>query len=268
MHLLHLLIHTLCLMDSPSPASSSIRRAPRTYGRRRETRDADTSFEEANTSIDASEEGDLSMSTTTCIPPDSDDRDASYASPASNASGASRDDNAEPYSYSYSWRDQMKAIDDPGWEPDIQTDATKSGNTDDLATCSVSSSDFSAAFQGSLPALTNSSQDSVSLSHSERADLLPLSDVDARQTPVSSPHHPISTPKVHSSPTPPTSTEAPPMKGKGKARAYTPLLFDGDDNLPSDPKPSNAKRVSRKRAAKGQEPAKRTKVGGLPCLET
>ncbi|KAI0638262.1 MRC1-like domain-containing protein [Trametes polyzona] len=257
---------------SPSPV---VRRATRTYGRRRVQSDPDTSFDAANTSIDSHEDSYSSTSLTVDheLPPSSD-FDASNTSPPSKHAGDLSDDGHEsddgPSTYQYGWRKKLKEMDADDFEagegagaqmPDV--DQGKAS----VPTRPASPVDQAAkeAFSGTLTSLPSSAQSSsliinsrpprrVSAAHTSE----PESDVELRpSTPQTSPRHPINTPQTQSSPTPPTSIEMPPKKGKGKQRETNPLPFESADDLASGPKT-----VARKPQKTSKAPAasKRTKA--------
>ncbi|KAI0750884.1 hypothetical protein C8Q80DRAFT_537525 [Daedaleopsis nitida] len=233
---------------SPSPV---IQRASRTYGRRRNP-DPDTSFEIADISMSSREDPDSSMSLSVDheFPPPSDDVDATNASPASeHASKASDDDDDDKSSgdgdsrYQWSWLKGLKAIDNEDFESKI-SGQTPLNDTMGGSTRPVSPSDrdreASSVFGGSLSSLPSSSRSPSTFTRPRESNTLPASDpeFDTRpSTPESSPPHRLGTPQSHLSPTPPTSIEMPPTKGKGKERATVhPLRFDNDEQSASNPK--------------------------------
>lgn len=251
------------ILATMSESPPRVRRAARTYGRRQATSDVDTSFEAANTSVETREDSDLSMSTSSYgdPPPDSDDRDAHNASPTSrHGSDASDDEDGNTPAFEFSWKAKLRAI-DAGELENIALageDETRSASGQ-ITRPTTPNRAASTAFDGSLSSLTASSPPVSQENRPKRPEDLPISDPESDH-PKSSPRHPMNTPKSGSSPTPPTSIEAPPMKGKGKQRNVTPLQFSGDEQLPTAPKPSNARRTKQ---AKGKEVAKRVKVSNI-----
>ncbi|KAI0335542.1 hypothetical protein GY45DRAFT_1316888 [Cubamyces sp. BRFM 1775] len=240
---------------SPSPI---IRRANRTYGRRRDTSDHDTSFDGANTSIDSHEDSysSTSLALDNEAPPSSDDVDAWKLSPsgshAAEADAPEDDDEDEadqgPSEFRFSWKDALKRIDAGDFELDADPNARASHAKLSEGKASAPTRPASPMdgtvedpFGGTLSSLTNSSRPSSIIVHNRtarRVEAAPSSEPDSEpevrpSTPQSSPRHPINTPQAQSSPTPPTSIEMPDKKGKGKQRAVNPLQFEASEELAS-----------------------------------
>ncbi|KAH9846961.1 MRC1-like domain-containing protein [Lenzites betulinus] len=246
---------------SPSPV---LRRAQRTYGRRRNTSEHDLSFDVGNTSLDSREDPNSSTSLVLDhdLPPSSDDFDASNASyesaHAPDADASDDNDNGVeggPSKFRFAWQDKMDEIDrgihDSAEDPDAQmllAELVKGKAS--VPTRPASPADLAKeAFSGTLDSLTSSAQSSSLVIHTRAPRRLaaappsePESDVEVRpSTPLTSPRHPINTPETRSSPTPPTSVDMPPRKGKGKQRDANPLPFESVDHLRSSSNSSMAK---------------------------
>lgn len=272
---------------SPSPV---IRRATRTYGRRRDTFEHDISFDVGNTSIESRED---SLSSTSLpldheLPPSSDDLDASNTSYVSaRAEDADDSDNESPDEgagrFQFAWRAGLNKIDADEYEPSAHPNAQDpheetSEGIPRVPTRPASPTDQATqdAFGGTLSSLTATAQSSSLIIHKRaprRLEALPPSepesDADLRvSTPQTSPRHPINTPQTRSSPTPPTSIEMSSHKGKGKQREASSLAFsvESADDLPSNAKPATGKRQKKPKASGA---TKRVKVGsehiGIYC---
>ncbi|KAI0352878.1 hypothetical protein OH77DRAFT_742633 [Trametes cingulata] len=267
-------------------SSPVIRRPTRTYGRRRDTSEHDVSFDAANTSVDSREDSHSSTSLTldNDLPPSSDDFDASNTSPLSaqaadpDASGSDDDEDASGGAgrFQFSWKAKLKQIDDGDFEVATDSGAQMSDPRLSEAKATVPTRPASPAdqaaedvFGGTLSSLTSSAQSSSLVIHTRaprRVESLPASepesDAEARpSTPQTSPRHPINTPETRSSPTPPTSIDMQPKKGKGKQKA----LLEEEDELASTSKPT-ATRQQRK--TKTSDATKRVKVSASshsPC---
>ncbi|KAI0660906.1 MRC1-like domain-containing protein [Cubamyces menziesii] len=265
---------------SPSPV---IRRAHRTYGRRRDTSDHDTSFDVANTSIDSHEDSysSTSLALDIEVPPSSDDIDAWKSSPsgshAAYADAPEDDDEDEPgqgtSKFHFAWKDKLKQIDAAD---DLAMDTAPAARVPhaELATGKASVPTRPASpmdgtvedpFGGTLSSLTNSSRPSSIVVHNRaarRVEAAPPSELDSEPevrplTPQSSPRHTINTPQAQSSPTPPTSIEMPDKKGKGKQRAVNPLQFEASEELASGPQSSS---VGQRKKRKASNAPKRVKA--------
>ncbi|KAI0375716.1 hypothetical protein BV20DRAFT_932382 [Pilatotrama ljubarskyi] len=257
-------------------SSPVVRRATRTYGRRRDTSDHDISFDAANTSVDSREDSHSSTSLTLehDLPPSSDDFDASNTSPlsaqAADADADASDDDEEASGgasrFQFSWRAKLKQIDDDDFElpADSRTQVSDTKPSEAKATvptrpASPADQDAEDVFGGTLSSLTNSAQSSslvIRTRAPRRIESLPASDPESDaegrpSTPQTSPRHPINTPETRSSPTPPTSIEMQPKKGKKT------LHLENEDELASTSK-STATKPQRK--TKASDGAKRVKA--------
>ncbi|KAI9063152.1 hypothetical protein FKP32DRAFT_1758266 [Trametes sanguinea] len=268
-------------------SSPLIRRAPRTYGRRRDTSEHDISFDAANTSIDSRDDSNSSVSypLDNDIPPDSDDFDASNTSSLSahaadvDAGDVSEDaDDAEggPGYFQFSWKAKLKQIDDGDYEPVAETDARSprpsySEDKDGAPTRPASPVDpaLEGIFGGTLSSLTSSGQSQSSAVIHTRAPRRisgpatgPSSDAEVRpSTPQTSPRHPINTPQTQSSPTPPTSIEMLSKKGKGKQRESNSVSFDAHERTASNSKTGTQPRKKASDAAKRvKAPTKKERI--------
>ncbi|OSD04325.1 hypothetical protein PYCCODRAFT_1433706 [Trametes coccinea BRFM310] len=268
-------------------SSPIIRRAPRTYGRRRDTSEHDISFDAANTSIDSRDDSNSSISypLDNDIPPDSDDIDASNTSSLSahaadaNAGDVSEDaeDSDEgPGRFQFSWKAKLKQIDDGDYEPVAELAARSSRHShsedkDNVPTRPASPNDpaLDGIFGGTLSSLTSSGlSESSALIHTRAPRRIsgppaePSSDAEVRpSTPQTSPRHPINTPQTQSSPTPPTSIEMLSKKGKGKQRERNPASFDSDERMASSSKTSAQPRKKASDAAKRvKAPTKKERI--------
>ncbi|KAH9899795.1 MRC1-like domain-containing protein [Cubamyces lactineus] len=256
---------------SPSPV---IRRANRTYGRRRDTSDHEMSFDGANTSIDSHEDSysSTSLALDNDVPPSSDDVDAWKSSPlgshAAEANAPEDDDEDEPdrspSKYHFAWQDTLRQIDAGNFELDADPSARApyakpSEGRATVPTRPASPEDGAVAdpFGGTLSSLTNSSRPSSVIVHNRTARRVgavlasePDSETEDRPaTPQSSPRHPINTPQAQSSPTPPTSIEMQDKKGKGKQRAVNPLQFEASEELASGSQISFADKRKKRKAS-------------------
>ncbi|KAH9943365.1 uncharacterized protein BXZ73DRAFT_74336 [Epithele typhae] len=202
---------------SPSPG---LKRAKRTYGRPGTV--LDTTAPSTPQLPVSSAFGDL--------PPDSDDRDASNASPL-------REDGSDGEGGGGFTTAHNQRVPSP----------TFAGPKE------VTASD---GLSGRLPASPHESPPTVAVrQHAEASrPAIPSDDI----SPTSSPHHPINTPKTHSSSSPPTSAEAPPAKGKRPARSAMQIHSSSEDDAPSEAKPTYKTR--RAKAGGNKEAAKRTKA--------
>lgn len=271
---------------SPSPV---IRRATRTYGRRRDTSEHDISFDVGNTSIE-SREGSLSSTSLPLdheLPPSSDDLDASNTSYVGARAEDADDSDESPDEgagrFQFAWRAGLHKIDADEYEPSTQPTAQDPhGETSEgiprIPTRPASPTDQAAqdAFGGTLSSLTATAQSSSLIIHKRaprRLEVLPPSEPESEaelhvSTPQTSPRHPINTPQTRSSPTPPTSIEMSSNKGKGKQREASSLTlsFESADDLTSNAKPATGKRQKKPKASGA---AKRVKVGsehaGMYC---
>ncbi|TBU59144.1 hypothetical protein BD310DRAFT_849988 [Dichomitus squalens] len=236
-----------------------IKRAARTYGKPRKISFDDTSFDDANTSLDTHDDAETSQTFSTGdeLPPNSDAFDAPNTS---FSPGHALDDDDDGLAvYEYDWQKKLREMrqqdDDEEDNNDSAPTATKVATTQgDVpeaqptrpASPADSHRDMSSRFGGSLSSLTNSSQPSATHLDRDpfRIDSSPppedQSDHDRHRpsTPQTSPRHPFGTPLLGSSSTPPTSIEMPPVKAKGKARATELLQLNGDDELVGSSKPS------------------------------
>ncbi|KAL1944220.1 hypothetical protein VTO73DRAFT_3405 [Trametes versicolor] len=255
---------------SPSPV---IRRATRTYGRRRDTSEHDISFDIGNTSIESRED---SLSSTSLpldheLPPSSDDLDASNTSYVSaRAEDADDSDNESPDEgaerFQFAWRAGLNKIDADEYESSPHPTAQDPlGETSEgiprVPTRPASPTDQATqdAFGGTLSSLTATAQSSSLIIHKRaprRLEALPPSEPESEAelhafTPQTSPRHPINTPQTRSSPTPPTSIEMSSNKGKGKQREGSSLALslESADDLPSNAKPATAKRQKKPKAS-------------------
>ncbi|KAI0650663.1 MRC1-like domain-containing protein [Trametes meyenii] len=253
---------------SPSPP---IRRATRTYGRRRDTPEHDF-FDVANTSLESREDSHSSTSLTLDhdVPPSSDDFNASFSSVSANAQDGDGDSDVDDGTggFQFPWRAKMKDIDqgkldavkDSGAHilPDELTGSKAAVPTRPASPVDQAMHDI---LSGTLPSLTSSSQSSppaATVYGRRRLKPLPPSDPESETevrptTPPSPPPHPINTPQAHSSPTPPTSIETMQKQGKGKQRAADRDPVHSDEQLVLDSKPSKPRRnLSKAVDAKGR----------------
>ncbi|KAI9000938.1 MRC1-like domain-containing protein [Trametes punicea] len=267
-------------MSSSSPA---IRRATRTYGRRRDTSESnhDISFDAANTSIDTREDSysSITYALEHELPPSSDEIDASNTSllsaHAADSDAGDDEDNEDDGAgqFQFSWRAKLKQIDDGDFEPIVDSDDALLPRTEllegktNVPTRPASPVNQAAEdiFGGTLSSLTNSSRPSSLVVHTRvprRIEAIPASEPESEEdirpsTPQTSPRHTINTPQMQSSPTPPTSLEIPSKKGKGKQQDVNPFQSDADEQLASSSKAPTAGPSRRKKAS---DATKRVKV--------
>lgn len=227
----------------------------------------------------------MSLSVYHDLPPPSDDVDATNASPASEhaskASDDEDDDNDDKSSgggdsrYQWSWLKGLKDIDNEDF--DAKVDASRQTPLNDTmggSTRPVSPSDrdreAANVFGGSLSSLPSSSRSPSTFTRPRESNTLPASDPESDtrpSTPESSPPHRLGTPQSQLSPTPPTSIEMPPTKGKGKERATVhPLRFDNDEQSASNPKPLRQTTTQTRKPKGSTSGAKRVKVSLSLCL--
>ncbi len=269
------------MLRSSSPPV--VQRSRHTYGRRREQQDTskvDTSFEAGNSSLDSREDFDSSFSLSAAydVPPSSDDvasnmSPAGASEPARSTPGHEDGSDDEGAKFQWSWKAALKKYDED--DGDFNTDTSVAQPQTDSMGGSTrpaysSDRDYGTAdvFSGSLSPLTSSSIPSTLLGTSEArpgSGSLPASDTESDtrpSTPDTSPQHPIGTPRLHSSPTPPTSIEMLPKKDKGKGRLVEPLRFESDGLAASasGSKPSKPQNRDKQRKNKGSENTKRVKV--------
>ena len=270
----------LAMSKSSSPV---IKRSARTYGKSRKTSASDTSLD---TSFELDFDPDSSTSSAYDFPPNSDAPDIPNASPHRQHSYADNDDDPSPQSendasqhHFYGWKDQLRAI-DKQFDSDPLTAPTVLATQDDPqaihATHGTLLSDqdqpMPDAFSGSLPHLTPNSllqsPDPISSRVLRRIPSSPVPEPDSGHeshrpsSPRSPLRHPIGTPRSGSSPTPPTSIEAMPKKGKGKGRAVEPRRSKSDDEAAGSSMPSK----SSKAGGKGKKASGRVKVSGTQRL--
>lgn len=267
------------MSDSTSPV---IKRSARTYGKSRKTSNPDTSLD---TSFEADTDPDCSMTSGYDFPPSSDAPDLPNASPhhedssGHNDSDASResDDDTSP-SYLYAWKRDLADINKRygSEEPTATTVLATQVESQRIQPHAASPFDqdqpMSDTFSGTLPYLTGSSQPQSPLLVSSRAPRRvyssPAPEPDSTHesprpsSPRSPLRHPIGTPRSGSSPTPPTSIEAMPKKGKGKGRAAEPRRSNTDDEAAGSSRPSRGSRAG----GMGKKVGGRTKVSGTQRL--
>ncbi|KAI1796307.1 hypothetical protein LXA43DRAFT_1090374 [Ganoderma leucocontextum] len=267
------------MSDSPSPV---IRRAARTYGKSRKTSNQDIPFDSPNTSFEADIDPDCSTSSGYDHPPSSDAPDLPNASlhrqdsSSDHDSDASREsDDDVPISFRSSWRDGLDAIDkhyeDNGAASTATTVLATQNETQGIqaphaAFPSDQDQNMSDAFSGSLPYLTGSSPPQPPIPvpswAPRRINSSPVPEPDSNHeshrssTPRSPLCHPIGTPRSSSSPTPPTSIEAMPKRGKGKRRAVEPHHSHTEDEAASSSKPSKGSKTG----GRGKKVGGRTKA--------
>ncbi|KAI0832501.1 hypothetical protein BC628DRAFT_1346937 [Trametes gibbosa] len=263
---------------SPSPV---LRRAQRTYGRRRNTYEHDTSFDVADTSIDSYEDPNSSTSFLLDheIPPSSDDFDAlntscesAFAVDADASDDNGNEADAGSSKFRFAWRDKIdeinRGVHDSAENLDEHTLAgdlsrgKASVPTRPASPVGHPAKEILSGTSTSLPSSTQSSSFAIYTRAPKRLAAAPPSepdsDVDARpSTPQTSPRHSINTPETRSSPTPPTSVEMPPKKGKAKPRDANPLPFESADHLRSS---SNSAVANMPRKGKAPVAVKRVKA--------
>ncbi|KAI0677470.1 hypothetical protein C8Q78DRAFT_1002861 [Trametes maxima] len=258
---------------SPSPP---LRRATRTYGRRRNTSEHDF-FDVANTSLDSREDSHSSTSLTLDhdVPPSSDDFNASFSSVGADAQDGDGDNDADdgPGGFQFPWRAKMKDIDQGKLDVSegsgartLVEELTRDKATVPTRPASPVDQAMHDILSGTLPSLTSSSQSSLpttTIIRRRKPQTLPLSDPDSEvearpSTPQSPPPHTINTPQTNSSPTPPTSIEMMQKQGKGKQRAVDP----SDEQLASGSKPLKQRRKTKAADAKSRvkAPTKKDRV--------
>ncbi|THH18016.1 hypothetical protein EW146_g2906, partial [Bondarzewia mesenterica] len=302
---------------SPSPPPViAIKRAPITYGRRKDA-DIHAANADASTFSYTTRQRASLPSFDEEVVPDSDEFNAPEPSQMpdtdddENVSQPEDESASKSFGFRFSWKDQLQKIEDMS-DDDLRTamggEATAAsrntspdkGRDDQHALPSLSSpsppahipsspdipelreDDF---FSGSLPSLTGSSSQASILAKASSPSPSPVtrpkkkrvviddSDDDTetrvKSSPISPPFpHSISTPRLLSSPTPPTSeydmSPAASRKGKGKerARSIAPLVFDEDITAAttSDRRSSNTASKPTAEHRKGKEKAKRTKA--------
>lgn len=268
------------ISKSPSPV---IQRAARTYGKPRKASTHDTPVD---TSFEADIDPDCSTSSGYDFPPSSDAPDWPNASPHREGSSGNNDDEASQESdgdaslpYQFSWRKSLLDIDHE-YDSAAPTATTVLATQDETQGIRAPHPAFppdpdqhmSGAFSGTPPYLTDSSPPQLPVPVSSRAPRriasspIPEPDSDHEShrpsTPQTSPRHPIGTPISGSSPTPPTSIEAMPKKGKGKARAVEPRRSNNDDGVAESSRPSRGSKAGGKEKRVGG----RVKVSGASHL--
>ncbi|OBZ76695.1 hypothetical protein A0H81_04027 [Grifola frondosa] len=233
--------------ESPkfSRVPPNIARAPRTYGRRRDTVNADSSSTLADTNYISRDNlgSSIFSGKDEALLPSSDDHDASNASNITFAGDEEEEDEGDTSAphFQFAWQKKLLNWDDDAAETEQVSGSLTTSHTLDVDDPGTSSHEpicespldragelsSDGAFNGPLPILTSSSQSSRNPSSPAvlrpvRRRLQYLSDSereDGPSSPRSSPHNDISTPKSRSSPTPPTSLGTSPKKRVVKSKS-------------------------------------------------